>query len=166
MTSSATDLTAMTLAGLAEQIREKNVSPLEVTHAFVERIRTLEPTLGAFITRMEEQALEAARHAEAEIAAGRYKGPLHGIPVGIKDIIDTAGVRTTSGSLIDAERVPERDATAVRLLKEAGASVIGKTHTVEFAFSPTGANEHYGTPKNPWGFEHLPGGSSSGSGVA
>ena len=155
----------MTVAQLAERIRAKQVSPVEVAQAFISRADALEPTIGAFVTRTSEQALEAARQAETEIAAGNYKGPMHGIPVGVKDIYATAGVRTTSGSKVYADHVPERDSAAVARLKNAGAYSVGKTGTVEFAFDPTGRNAHYGMPHNPWGLDRMPGGSSAGSGA-
>ncbi len=166
MTASTGELTSLTVAELSRRIKAKEVSPVEVAQAFAARIESLEPRLGAFITRMTDSALASAKQAADEIAGGGYKGPLHGIPVAVKDIFWTAGVRTTSGSKVDADFVPDRDATAVRRVREVGAYPIGKTNTVEFAFSPTGENSHYGMPKNPWGLDRLPGGSSSGSGVA
>ena len=164
MTTSA-DLTSMTVADLAERIRTKEVSPVEITQAFIARAQALEPKIGAFVTHTPELALEAAKTAEAEIAAGNYKGPMHGIPVGVKDIYSTAGTRTTSGSKVYADHIPDRDSTAVARLKQAGAYSIGKTGTVEFAFDPTGRNAHYGMPHNPWGLDRMPGGSSAGSGA-
>jgi aspartyl-tRNA(Asn)/glutamyl-tRNA(Gln) amidotransferase subunit A len=159
------DLTGLTVAELADRIRTKQVSPVEVAQAFIARAEKLEPKIGAFVTRTPELALEAAEIAEAEIAAGNYKGPMHGIPVGVKDIYATAGTRTTSGSKVYADHVPDRDSTAVALLKQAGAYSIGKTGTVEFAFDPTGRNAHYGMPHNPWKLDRMPGGSSAGSGA-
>ena len=164
MTSSQ-DLTSLTVAALGNLIRTKNVSPVEVAEAFIVRADALDPTLGVFVTRSTDQALTAAKQAETEIAAGDYKGPMHGIPVGVKDIYDTAGVRTTSGSAVYADYVPDRDSAAVARLRDAGAYSIGKTGTVEFAFDPTGWNSHYGMPKNPWGLDRMPGGSSAGSGA-
>jgi aspartyl-tRNA(Asn)/glutamyl-tRNA(Gln) amidotransferase subunit A len=164
--TSTNDLTSQTVAELADRLRTKDISPVEVATAFIERADALEPKIGAFITRTANDALAAARVAEAEIVAGSYRGPLHGIPVGIKDIYWTEGVRTTSGSAVYADFVPDRDSTAVSLLRKAGASVIGKTGTCEFAFDPTGRNPHYGMPNNPWGLDRMPGGSSAGSGAA
>ena len=115
---------------------------------------------------MADEALASARAAEAEIAAGVYRGPLHGIPVGVKDIYWTKGVRTTSGSAVYADFVPNQDSTAVSRLREAGAYPIGKTGTCEFAFDPTGRNAHFGMPNNPWRLDRIPGGSSAGSGAA
>jgi aspartyl-tRNA(Asn)/glutamyl-tRNA(Gln) amidotransferase subunit A len=163
--TNAQDLTSLTVAELGDHMRTKKVSPVEVAEAFIARADALEPTLGVFVTRSSEQALTAAKQAEAEIAAGDYKGSMHGIPVGVKDIYDTAGVRTTSGSAVYAGYVPNRDSAAVARLRDAGAYSIGKTGTVEFAFDPTGWNSHYGMPKNPWGLDRMPGGSSAGSGA-
>ena len=164
--SSGGALTDQTLAELGDRVRHREVSSTEVVKAYVERTDALEPKLGAYITRMSEEALAGAKAADAEIAAGKYRGPLQGLPVAVKDIYWTAGVRTTSGSVVDADFVPSRDATAVRRLREAGAVPIGKTNTVEFAFDPTGRNAHYGMPHNPWALDRMPGGSSSGSAVA
>ena len=164
--SAGAALTGGTLAELSARIRRKDVSVAEVVGAYIERTDALEPALGAYITRMSDSALADAKAADAEIAAGAYRGPLHGVPVAVKDIYWTAGVRTTSGSVVDAGFVPERDAGAVRRLREAGAVPIGKTNTVEFAFDPTGRNAHYGMPHNPWSLDRMPGGSSSGSAVA
>ena len=166
MTSVGTDITSLTVSELAERIRSKQLSPVEVATAFIARTDALESRVGAFVTRTADQALAAAKTAEAEIAAGGYRGPLHGIPVGVKDIYWTEGVRTTSGSIVRGDFVPDRDATAVARLREAGAYSVGKTGTVEFAFDPTGRNEHYGMPNNPWGLDRMPGGSSAGSGAA
>ena len=166
MTLAANEITTLTVAALAERIAKRDVSPVEATQAYLERIEQTEGSIGAFITLTGEQALERAKAAEAEIADGGYKGPLHGIPFATKDIFWTKGLRTTSGSLVDGDFVPPRDARAVELLQDAGAHSIGKAHTVEFAFDPTGRNEHYATPHNPWRQGHYTGGSSSGSGAA
>ncbi len=158
-------LTSASAADIARRIAAKEVSSVEVVEAFTARADALEPKIGAFITRTAEQALADARQADAELAAGDRRGPLHGVPVGVKDIYWTAGVRTTSGAALDAEFTPDEDATAVRLLKNAGAIVVGKTNTVELAFDPTGRNATYGMPNNPWGLDRMPGGSSSGTGA-
>ncbi len=159
------ELAAASAADLARRIAAREVSSVEVVEAFTARADALEPKIGAFITRTAEQALADARRADAELAAGASRGPLHGVPVGVKDIYNTAGVRTTSGAALDDEFVPDEDATAVRLLKEAGAVVVGKTNTVELAFDPTGRNATYGMPNNPWALDRMPGGSSSGTGA-
>src|SRR5882672_7891762 len=149
-------------------IASKAVSPVEVVRAHLERITALDRTLRAYLTVCDEAALTAARTAESALVAGRPAGPLHGVPIALKDLYDTAGVRTTGGSKILADRVPEADATVVRRLREAGAIVLGKLHMVEFAYGPEGLNAHHGSPRNPWdaAAERMPGGSSSGSGVA
>jgi aspartyl-tRNA(Asn)/glutamyl-tRNA(Gln) amidotransferase subunit A len=153
---------------LARMIARKEVSPVEVARAYLERIAARDATLRAYITVCEERALAAAREAEGALVAGRAPGPLHGVPIALKDLYDTAGVATTAGSRILADRVPDSDATVVRRLREAGAIVLGKLHMVEFAYGPEGLNAHHGAPRNPWDAtsERMPGGSSSGSGVA
>jgi aspartyl-tRNA(Asn)/glutamyl-tRNA(Gln) amidotransferase subunit A len=156
------------VADLARTIATKEVSPVEVVRAYLERIAALDGGLRAFITVCADAALEAARAAEAELAAGRALGPLHGVPLALKDLFDTAGVRTTGGSKILADRVPAEDATVVRRLRAAGMIVLGKLNMHEFAYGPEGVNTHYGTSRNPWDATEvrIPGGSSSGSGVA
>ena len=160
-----TDITSLPASDLARRIAGKELSVTEAVGEFVARTDALEPTVGAFITRTSEQAMADARAADAELAAGQPRGPLHGVPFGIKDIYWSAGIPTTSGSALDAEFVPDEDATAVRLLREAGAIPMGKVNTVEFAFGPTGQNATYGMPRNPWGEGRMPGGSSSGTGA-
>ena len=153
---------------LARMIAGKEVSPVEVVRAHLERITALDGSLRAFITLTAEEALAAAREAERAVTAGRPLGPLHGVPLGLKDLFDTAGIRTTGGSKILAERVPSADATVVRRLREAGMIVLGKLNMVEFAYGPEGLNVHYGHTRNPWDarVHRMPGGSSSGSGAA
>ncbi|MDA1035732.1 MAG: amidase, partial [Chloroflexi bacterium] len=129
----------MTVAELAARVAVRDLSPVDIVQAFSERINALEPKLNAFITRTFEQALAAAKQAESDIAAGNYKGPLHGIPIALKDLYWTKGVRTTSGSAITADFVPDEDATVVAKLQDAGAYSIGKTGMVEYAY---GGFEH------------------------
>ena len=160
------DLTGLTVAQLAQRIRGKEVSPVEVADAFLRRIEAVEPKLNAFITRLDGHARRAAAAAEAEIMAGEYRGPFHGIPVGLKDLFWTKGVRTTSGSLLDADFVPTADSAVAARLQAAGAYCIGKLHMTEFAFDGTSRNHHYGPARNPWDTSRMAGGSSSGSGVA
>ena len=160
------DLTALSLAEVAAQVRDRRVSPVELTQACLQRIDALEPAINAFITVTAEAALAAARAAEREIASGVYRGPLHGIPVAVKDLFDTAGVRTTAGSKILADNVPSVDAGAVERLKAAGAVILGKLNLHEFAYGATGVNPHYGAARNPWDGDRITGGSSSGSGAA
>jgi len=149
-------------------IATKEVSPVEVVRAHLEQIERLDGTLRAFITVCADAALDAARGAERTLATGHGIGPLHGVPLGLKDLVDTAGVRTTAGSRILAERVPDNDATVTARLTTAGAIVLGKLNMHEFAYGPEGLNEHYGQTRNPWdaAVPRVPGGSSSGSGVA
>ena len=162
------DLTYASAAELARLIAGKQVSPVDVVRAHLERITSLDGALKSFITVTAEAALTAAREAETAIVAGRSLGPLHGVPVALKDLYDTAGVRTTGGSKILRERVPAVDATVVRRLREAGMIMLGKLNMVEFAFGPEGRNPHYGHARNPWdtATHRMTGGSSSGSGAA
>ncbi len=160
------DLTQLTVAQLAQHIRGKEVSPVEVADAFLRRIEAVEPRLNAFITRLDDHARRSAAAAEAEIMAGGYRGPFHGIPVGLKDLFWTKGVRTTSGSALDADFVPTVDSAVAARFKAAGAYCIGKLHMTEFAFDGTSRNHHYGPARNPWDTARMAGGSSSGSGVA
>ncbi len=156
----------LTLTEAAQQIRNRELSPLELTRACLARIEQLNPTLNAFITVTAETALEQARQAEAEIMAGRWRGPLHGIPIGLKDLLDTAGVRTTAASNQYRDRVPAEDAGLVRQLKQAGAVIVGKLNLHEFAFGVSGIVSAFGPVKNPWDQERITGGSSSGSAAA
>lgn len=159
-------LTALSIDEAGPLIRRRALSPVELTTAYLERIRRLDGAYGAYVTLLEAEARAAAAAAEGEIGAGRYRGPLHGIPVALKDLIQTRGIRTTCGSPIFEAWVPDEDATVARRLAEAGAILLGKLHLHEFAFGPTGVNPHCGTPRNPWDPARMPGGSSSGSAVA
>jgi len=162
------DLTFASATELARMIAAREVSPVEVVRAHLERITALDGSLRTFITLTADAALAAAAAAEAAVVAGGPLGPLHGVPLGLKDLYDTAGVRTTGGSRILADRVPAADATVVRRLREAGMIVLGKLNMVEFAYGPEGLNPHYGHPRNPWDAttHRMAGGSSSGSGAA
>jgi aspartyl-tRNA(Asn)/glutamyl-tRNA(Gln) amidotransferase subunit A len=151
---------------LSRLIREKEVSPVEVVEASLSRIQSLEPGLNSFITLLSDQALSAARKAEREIQAGRYRGPLHGIPVGLKDLFYVKGVRNTSGSRICDTFIPHYDSTVTARLKEAGAILLGKLNLHPFAYGVTGENEEYGPMHNPWNTRLITGGSSGGSGSA
>ena len=154
------------LAELGRLVSTRQVSPTEIVEHFLERIDRLNPRLNAFTTVAAEQALEAARTLTDEIGRGQSRGPLHGIPVGIKDLTDTAGIRTTYGSRLHADHVPNGDAEPVARLRAAGAVIVGKTATHEFAFGTTTNNPHFGPTRNPWRTAHVPGGSSGGSGAA
>jgi aspartyl-tRNA(Asn)/glutamyl-tRNA(Gln) amidotransferase subunit A len=148
------------------RIRARQLSPLDLTRAYLSRIDRLNPRINAYITVTAEQALAQARSLEAEIMSGRRRGPLHGIPIALKDNIQTAGVRTTAASALFADRVPSEDAAVVRKLREAGAVFLGKLNMHEFAYGGTTVVSHFGPVRNPWNLEYSPGGSSGGSGAA
>ena len=156
----------LSISEAAELLRQKKISPVDLTTACLDRIERLNPVLNAFITVTDEGALAQARRAEDEIQLGKWRGPLHGIPIGLKDLIDTAGVRTTCGSALFADRVPTEDAEVVQRLKRAGAVLIGKQNLQEFAYGGTSASSHYGAVHNPWNPKHIAGGSSGGSAAA
>jgi aspartyl-tRNA(Asn)/glutamyl-tRNA(Gln) amidotransferase subunit A len=153
-------------AELGRRFARREVSPVEVARAHLARIERLDAGLNAFLTVTVERALESAADAGREIAAGRSRGPLHGVPLALKDLFDTAGVRTTAGSRILADHVPVRDAAVVERLNAAGLVMLGKTNLHEFAYGTTSDNPHYGPVRNPWDLERSPGGSSGGSGAA
>lgn len=161
-----TEICFLSLHQLASDIQTREVSPVDATTAVLERIERLNPKLNAYITVMAEQALDDARSAADEIAAGNYRGPLHGVPIAVKDLCAMAGVRTTAGSKILSEWVPNEDAAVVRRLRDAGAVIVGKTNMHEYAFGATGLNPHFGAARNPWNTAYITGGSSSGSGAA
>ena len=155
-----------TLEDAALAVRERRVSPVELTEAALARIEALEPRLNAFVTVTADLARAQAREAQDEIAAGRYRGALHGIPVAVKDLFATKGIRTTAGSRILADWIPDEDATVVRRLREAGAVPLGKLGLHEFAYGISSVNPHFGDVRNPWDTTKIPGGSSGGSAVA
>ena len=161
----AEDLAKLTLTEAAAQIRAGKVTSVQLTEACLARIETFDPKLDAFITVMKTQALAQAAALDAEAKAGKFRGPLHGVPVALKDNVDTAGVRTTGGSALFADRVPAEDATVTARLMAAGAVIIGKTNLQEFAMGG-GETSFYGPARNPWNLAHNTGGSSSGSGAA
>ena len=160
------DLARLSLAEAAELVRRKKVSPVELTRACLARIDALNPALNAYITVTAESALAQARDAEAEVQRGKWRGPLHGIPIGLKDLFDTAGVRTTAGSALFKDRVPAQDAEVVRRLKTAGAVLVGKQNMHEFAYGATSVVSHFGAVRNPWNVNYMAGGSSGGSAAA
>ncbi|MGA8620675.1 MAG: amidase [Candidatus Sulfotelmatobacter sp.] len=151
---------------LAPRLRRKEVSPVELTRDCLDRIEKLNPMLNAFITVMAESALAEARAAEIEISRGEWRGPLHGIPIALKDLIDTAGTRTTAGSAIFQNRVPSEDAEVVRRLRCAGAVIVGKNNLHEFAYGGSSLVSFFGDVHNPWNVGHIAGGSSGGSAAA
>ncbi|HVI71555.1 MAG TPA: amidase, partial [Pyrinomonadaceae bacterium] len=159
-------MTEFTITEASDLLRRKQISPVELTAACLNRIEQLDPEINAFITVMHDSALAQAREAEAEINAGNWRGPLHGIPIGLKDLIDTAGVKTTCGSALFADRVPTDDAYIVQRLKSAGAVLIGKQNMQEFAYGGTSTSSYFGPVHNPWDLERIAGGSSGGSAAA
>src|SRR5579872_6359584 len=161
----ATDLHFLTIADAASLIERRQLSPIALTQAFLDRIAAIDPQLNAYLLVTADQALDQARVAEAEIMAGNYRGPMHGIPFALKDIYCTAGIRTTSHSRTRANYVPDFDATTVTKLREAGAILLGKLATHEFAHGGPSFDLPWPPARNPWNRDHFTGGSSSGSGA-
>jgi aspartyl-tRNA(Asn)/glutamyl-tRNA(Gln) amidotransferase subunit A len=160
------DLTSLTILEAAKLIENREISPVELTQSHLARIADLDSRLNAFITLTPEAALQSARQAESAIGDGGYLGPLHGIPMALKDLYETAGVRTTAGSKIFAGHVPEKDCAVWERLRAAGAINLGKLNLHEIALGVTNNNPHFGACHNPWALDHSPGGSSGGSGAA
>jgi aspartyl-tRNA(Asn)/glutamyl-tRNA(Gln) amidotransferase subunit A len=156
----------MTVADASKLIRDRKLSPVELTEAFLSRIADLDDQLNAYILPLADEARTAAKKAEAEIATGNWKGPLHGIPIGLKDIYNTADVRTTGHSALFKDHVPTEDAFTVKCLREAGAVILGKLSTWEFAIGGASFDLPWPPARNPWNTARDPGGSSSGSGAA
>ncbi|MCI0352985.1 MAG: amidase [Acidobacteriales bacterium] len=159
-------LTNLSLREASELIRRRAVSPVELTKACLSRIERLNPALNAFITVTTEEALQQAHEAESEIQRGHWRGALHGIPIGLKDNIDTAGIKTTAASRVFADRVPKEDAQLVNHLRAAGAVLLGKHNMHEFSFGTTSVISYYGPVHNPWKLDCIAGGSSGGSAAA
>jgi aspartyl-tRNA(Asn)/glutamyl-tRNA(Gln) amidotransferase subunit A len=162
----ADDLSSLTLKQASDHIRSKQVSPVELTEACLDRIKTYNPKINAWITVMREKALAQARELENEQKSGTFRSPLHGIPIGIKDSIDTVGVRTTAASAVYEYRFPTEDAEVVRRLRAAGAILIGKCNMHEFDAGATSAVSYWGPVRNPWNLERVAGGASGGSAAA
>jgi aspartyl-tRNA(Asn)/glutamyl-tRNA(Gln) amidotransferase subunit A len=160
------EICAMDAVALATEIRDKRISPVEAVEAVLDRMSRVEPHIHAFCTPTPDLARAEAKRIEAELAAGRAIGPLGGVPVSIKDLILTKGVRTTSGSVAYRDLIPDEDDVAVERLKAAGAIIIGKTNTAEFGYSATGHNPVFETTRNPWNVAMTSGGSSAGAGAA
>ena len=158
------ELAFLSASDLSRLIQSKEVSPVEATEAYLDRIASLDHRFNSYLTVMREQALADAQQAEEDIASGQHKGPMHGVPVAVKDQFWSKGVRSTGGSRILADFVPDEDATVIANLRKAGAVVLGKTNMTEFAI--TGFSHRYATPRNPWNTDSYTGGSSSGSGAA
>jgi aspartyl-tRNA(Asn)/glutamyl-tRNA(Gln) amidotransferase subunit A len=159
-------LLALDLVAAARAVAVGDVDPVELTELYLERIDRIDQGIGAYLTVTAERALEQAHRARADVAAGRPLGPLHGVPVGVKDLFDTAGIRTTYGSALYRDHVPQRDATVVTRLRAAGAVVLGKHATHELAWGGTTTNPHFGPTRNPHDPTRIPGGSSGGSAAA
>ena len=164
--AAADELAFSSLAGAADLLRTGRVSPVELVRACLGRIEAQNPLLNAFITVTAESALQEAREAEGEMRRGEWRGPLHGIPVAIKDMIDTAGVRTTGASAVYLDRIPGADAAVVSRLRRAGAILLGKLNMQEFAIGGSSVPSHFGPVRNPWDMSRIAGGSSGGSAAA
>ena len=161
-----TALCYLTIREASTLLHSRELSPVELTRAFLERISQLDDTLQAYITVLPERAMAAARTAEAEILRGDYRGPLHGIPIALKDLYDTQGIRTTASSRVMADRIPTADATTTARLEAAGAILLGKLAMHEFALGGPDPSNGFPLARNPWNPDYIPGGSSSGSGTA
>ncbi len=160
-------MTAFTsISELAPRLRRKEISPVEITQQCLSRIEKLNPALNAFITVLSDSALRESRAAEAEILRGEWRGPLHGVPIALKDLIDTAGVRTTAASALYEHRVPTEDAEVMGRLRQAGAVILGKNNLHEFAYGASSLVSHFGDMHNPWDLGRIAGGSSGGSAAA
>src|ERR1700709_1244404 len=161
-----TDLHFLTIAEASALIRDKKLSPVELTQAFLARVKQLDGKLNSHLLLLEDEAIADAKRAGAEIAAGNWKGPLHGIPIGLKDIYNTAGIRTTGHSALFKDHVPAEDAFTVALLRQAGAVITSKLATWEFAIGGSSFDLPWPPARNPWDVSLDPSGSSSGSAVA
>jgi len=160
------DLSRLSLAEASRRIHAKTITPTQLTEACLARIAVYNPKVNAFITVLREGALAQSRELDNEQSAGKFRGPLHGIPIALKDNIDTAGIRTTAASAVFDDRIPGEDAEVARRLKAAGAVLVGKTNLHEFAMGGTSATSYYGPVRNPWALDRNPGGSSGGSAAA
>jgi aspartyl-tRNA(Asn)/glutamyl-tRNA(Gln) amidotransferase subunit A len=158
------ELPFLSASELSRRIASREVSPVDAAEAYLDRIDDLDFKFNAYLTVARDMAMDAARNAEREIAAGNHRGPMHGVPVAVKDQFLSAGIRSTGGSRILVDNVPDEDATVIANLKNAGAVLLGKTNLTEFAI--TGFSHRYSTPRNPWDLNTYAGGSSSGSGAA
>src|ERR1700722_16982035 len=158
---SAEQLTALTLTEASAKIHSQSITSTQLTKAMLDRIGVYDAKVNSYITVMKEEALEQAAALDAEAKAGKFPSPLHGIPIALKDNIDTAGTRTTAASQVFVTRVPSEDADIVRRLKEAGAVILGKLNLHEFAMGCTGDVSYWGPTRNPWALDHVTGGSSA-----
>src|SRR5688572_8666676 len=160
------DLATLTVKQASELLRRKQASPVDLVQACLKRIERYDRSINSFITLTREQALATAREMEGELQRGKSRGPLHGIPIALKDNIDTAGIRTTAASGVFKDRIPTEDAEVVVRLKRAGAVFLGKLNLHEFALGGTSAVTYFGPVHNPWALDRVPGGSSGGSAAA
>ena len=160
------EMLSLSLSEVSKRIRARQVTSVELTQALLDRIKVYNPKVNAYITVMHDQALAQAAQMDAEIAASKFRSPLHGIPIALKDNIDTAGTRTTAASEVFDDRVPTEDAEIVRRLKAAGAVLLGKTNLHEFANGGSSASTYFGPVRNPWALDRIPAGSSGGSAAA
>ena len=166
MTHLSGELNSLDLVGAGQRVADGEVSPVELTSACLERIAGIDAQVNAFITVTADAAMEDARVAERDVVRGEASGPLAGVPIALKDLFDTTGVRTTAGSKFFSDRVPDRDAAVVQKLRAAGAVLLGKLNMHEWAFGVTNDNPHYGACHNPWALDRITGGSSGGSAAA
>ena len=160
------ELCGLSITRAADLLATGQISAPELTEAYLERIEAVDPQINAYITVSADRAIDDAKRAAEEMQAGKTRGVLHGIPIGLKDLYETEGIRTTGGGKFHADYIPEADCTAARRLREAGTVLLGKLNTHEYAYGVTTNNPHYGATHNPWNLDHIPGGSSGGSGAA
>jgi aspartyl-tRNA(Asn)/glutamyl-tRNA(Gln) amidotransferase subunit A len=165
-TSTTEELLTLSLGEVSRRIHARQVTSVELTQAVFDRIKIYNPKVNAYITVMGDQALAHAARLDDEARSGKYRSPLHGIPIALKDNIDTEGTRTTAASEVFDDRIPDQDAEVVRRLKEAGAVLIGKTNMHEFAAGGSSASTYFGPVRNPWALDRIPAGSSGGSAAA
>lgn len=160
------DLTGLSIADASRLIRSHEITPIELAQAYLSRIERYDSQLNTYITITDSEALAQAETLQQELQNGGWRGPLHGIPIALKDNIDTAGILTTGGSAVYGDRIPEEDAEVVTRLKNAGAIILGKLNLHEFAYGATSSVTGFGSVRNPWAVDRIPGGSSGGSGAA
>ncbi|PYR82504.1 MAG: Asp-tRNA(Asn)/Glu-tRNA(Gln) amidotransferase GatCAB subunit A, partial [Acidobacteria bacterium] len=160
------DLPFLSISELSGLMRTRKISPVEVTSVMLERIEKLNPILNAYVTVTADLAMKSAQEAEREIQRGKWRGPLHGVPIALKDLFDTAGIKTTAGSALFKDRVPDRDAEVVTRLKAAGIVLLGKLNMHEFAYGGSSTVSLFGAVHNPWESGRVAGGSSGGSAAA
>ena len=160
------DLAKLTISEASRRLRAKEITSSDLTRSCLDRIKAYNPKVNAYITVMHEEALAQAAQLDAEAKAGKFRGALHGVPIALKDNIDTAGTRTTGGSAVFDARFPDADAEVVRRLRNSGAVIIGKTNLQEFAMGGTSVSTYFLPVRNPWALDRISGGSSGGSAAA